>query len=108
MQKFKVHFQKFYSSFPLENILNFFVVAVIVVIIILATLALHRPITSKQYTDVIQYSQQAAYPKTQLIALQLRQKDEICVLEYLRLLRAYSYENNHIKQYPALDMKDAQ
>lgn len=93
MRKFKDYFQKLYSSFPVENILNSLVVIISASTIFLAILALIRPINPDQYKYVVQYSQQAANPKTQKIAHQLRSQDRIYVFEYLRLLRAYHFEN---------------
>ena len=106
MRKFKGHFQKLYSSFPMENILNYFIIGMISVILIVATFALLRPISSDQYRLVKQYSKQATLPKTQKIANQLQHQDVIKKIEYLRLLRAYHFENSHIKEYPAVDIAD--
>ncbi|MFW2080876.1 hypothetical protein ACNPQK_07865 [Acinetobacter guillouiae] len=108
MRKFKDYFQKLYSSFPVENILNSLVVIISASTIFLAILALIRPINPDQYKYVVQYSQQAANPKTQKIAHQLRSQDRIYVVEYLRLLRAYHFENQQVKRYPAVDSKDPQ
>ncbi|MCU4492568.1 hypothetical protein [Acinetobacter guillouiae] len=108
MRKFKDYFQKLYSSFPVENILNSLVVIISASTIFLAILALTRPINPDQYKYVVQYSQQAANPKTQKIAHQLRSQDRIYVVEYLRLLRAYHFENQQVKRYPAVDSKDPQ
>lgn len=108
MRKFKDYFQKLYSSFPMENILNSLVVIISASMIFLAILALTRPINPDQYKYVVQYSQQAANPKTQKIAHQLRSQDRIYVVEYLRLLRAYHFENQQVKRYPAVDSKDPQ
>ena len=106
MQKIKDYFQKLFYSFPVEKILNSFVVVIIVLMISLATLALLRPISPEQYQYVIQYSQQAAYPQTQNIANQLRHQDRVCVADYLRLLRAYHFENQRVREYPAVDSTD--
>jgi hypothetical protein len=106
MQKIKDYFQKLFYSFPMEKILNSLVVLVIAVMILLATLALLRPISPAQYQYVILYSQQATYPQTQNIANQLRHQDRVCVADYLRLLRAYHFENQRVKQYPAVDISD--
>lgn len=108
MRKFKDYFQKLYSSFPVENILNSLVVIISASTIFLAIMALTRPINPDQYKYVVQYSQQAANPKTQKIAHQLRSQDRIYVVEYLRLLRAYHFENQQVKRYPAVDSKDPQ
>ncbi|KQX03802.1 MULTISPECIES: hypothetical protein [Acinetobacter] len=108
MRKFKDYFQKLYSSFPVENILNSLVVIISASTVFLAILALTRPINPDQYKYVVQYSQQAANPKTQKIAHQLRSQDRIYVVEYLRLLRAYHFENQQVKRYPAVDSKDPQ
>jgi hypothetical protein len=108
MRKFKDYFQKLYSSFPVENILNSLVVIISASTVFLAILALTRPINPDQYKYVVEYSQQAANPKTQKIAHQLRSQDRIYVVEYLRLLRAYHFENQQVKRYPAVDSKDPQ
>ena len=106
MRKFKDYFQKLYSSFPVENILNSFIIGMILIILAVATFALLRPINLEQYRLVTQYSKQATFPKTQKIAKQLQHQDVIKKIEYLRLLRAYHFENSHVKEYPAVDMAD--
>ena len=88
--------------------MNCFVAVIIALMIFLAILALTRPINPNQYKYVLQYSQQASNPKTQKIANQLRSQDRIYVVEYLRLLRAYHFENQQVKRYPAVDSKDPQ
>ncbi|MDN5491080.1 MAG: hypothetical protein L0G98_11075 [Acinetobacter sp.] len=88
--------------------MNSLVVIISASTIFLAILALTRPINPDQYKYVVQYSQQAANPKTQKIAHQLRSQDRIYVVEYLRLLRAYHFENQQVKRYPAVDSKDPQ
>ena len=108
MHKVKDYFQKLYFSFPLENFLNIFVVCVIAAMIFLASLALSRPINSAQYQSIHQYSQQAALPKTQQLAQHLQQQEQISRAEYLRLLRAYHFEKQRIKEYPAVDIRDPQ
>lgn len=106
MRKLKDHFQKRYSSFPVENVLNYFIIGMIFIILTVATFALLRPINSEQYRLVTQYSKQAALPKTQKIANHLKHQDVIKKIEYLRLLRAYHFENSHVKKYPAVDIAD--
>lgn len=106
MRKFKAYFQKLYSSFPMENILNYCIISMISIILIVAALALLRPINSEQYRLVTQYSKQATCPKTQKIAVQLQHQERIKRIEYLRLLRAYHFENSHVKKYPAVDITD--
>ena len=74
--------------------------------IFLATLALLRPINPSQYKNIVEYSQQAAYPKTQSLALHMCQQQHISIAEYFRLLRAYHFEKQRIKQYPSVDISD--
>jgi hypothetical protein len=88
-----------------EKILNSFVV-VIIALMNLQLATLLRPISPEQYQYVIQYSQQAAYPQTQNIAKQLQHQDQISVADYLRLLRAYHFEHQRVREYPAVDITD--
>lgn len=107
MRKLKNYFHKVYGFFPVENVLNFMVIAMVAIIIILATLALYRPINPEQYKKVVNYSTQAAFPKTQRIAEQLSQQEHIKFVEYLRMSRAYDFESSHVKNYPAVDSADS-
>ncbi len=108
MHKFKDHFHSLFPAFLFENILNVIVGIMIVVMLILSTYALLRPVNTQQYSQVLKYSHQAAYPKTQKMAQELRDQDSIHVHQYLRLLRAYHFENHSIKEYPALDSANPQ
>jgi len=106
MLKVKDYCNKVRGSFPIEMLLNIFVMSIIIAIIVLAICALNRPISSQQYKQITNYTEQAAFPQTQLLAIHLIQQEQIKVLEYLRLLRAYHNESSHVKQYPAMDIAD--
>lgn len=103
MYRLKDYFSKFTLPFPVENFLNAFVGLIIFIILTLAMFALTRPIPTEHYKQVLKYSQQASFPKTQHLAQQLQQQSQITRVEYLRLLRAYHFESSRVKQYPAVD-----
>lgn len=89
----------------LERIYNFFIVFIICSILVLAFLALKRPITQKQYQDVVRLSQVATNPQTQKMALQLLNSETIVRADYLQLVQAYQFENTQARHYPAVSLK---
>ena len=97
----KQQFLKFKSEFQIESALNILILAVILTIFLLASLALYRPITVQQYQVVQQLAHQEVYPKTQNMALDLTAKEQIRSKDYYRLVYAKHYESSHIKTYPA-------
>lgn len=103
MFKFKDYFQKLHPPFLLENLLNYVVAVMILSMIFVSFLALKRPINPQQYKNIIQYSEQASFPKTQQLAKHLQKQERIEVYQYFHLLRAYHFEHQHVKEYPAVD-----
>ncbi|MGX5700711.1 hypothetical protein E0H88_09280 [Acinetobacter sp. ANC 4216] len=90
------------SKIKLEDIYNGFVVTIIAIILILAFIALHRPITVKQFENVVQLSAQANYPATQEMALLLMQQPQIPYAQYFKLMQAHHLEMTQAYQLPPL------
>ncbi|MGE8558809.1 MULTISPECIES: hypothetical protein [unclassified Acinetobacter] len=90
------------SKIKLEDIYNGFIVTIIAIILILAFTALHRPITVKQFENVVQLSAQANYPDTQEMALQLMQQHQIPYAQYFKLMQAHHLEMRQAHQLPPL------
>ncbi len=90
------------SQIKLEDIYNGFIVIIIAIILILAYAALHRPITVKQFENVVQLSAQANYPDTQEMALQLMHQPQIPYAQYFKLMHAQHLEMTQAHQLPPL------
>src|SRR5690606_14176792 len=93
---------QFKSKIQLEQIYNIFVAVMIAVILVLAIIALFRPISTKQYHNIDQLALHQSYPETQDMALLLQQQEKIHVGAYLKLMHAYQMESVRAHQLPAL------
>ncbi|AJB66751.1 MULTISPECIES: hypothetical protein [Acinetobacter] len=108
MLTFKENFLKLKSELKADQCFNLVVIIIIGCIFMLSYLALLRPVNSEQYRRIVQLSRQATYPRTQDMAELIMAQSEIHRAEYLKLMHAYQFEHNHIKQYPALAQEDTQ
>lgn len=97
----KENLLKFKSEFEAEYVLNIVVSVIIAVILVLACLAMYRPINTTQYQEVRKLAKQELYPKTQAMAVELTHQDEIRSSDYYRLIYAKHYESSKLKIYPA-------
>ncbi|OEY95574.1 hypothetical protein BJD20_13740 [Acinetobacter proteolyticus] len=93
-------------GFKLDQFYNVLVGIIILSIFILAYNALQRPINTLQYQKIVQYAQQASHPRTQHLAEEVLTHASIRRVDYLKLLNAYQFESNRIKQYPAMAKED--
>ncbi|MCU4583208.1 hypothetical protein KTJ32_19640 [Acinetobacter gyllenbergii] len=93
-------------GFKLDQFYNVLVGIIILSIFILAYNALQRPINTVQYQKIVQYAQQASHPRTQHLAEEVLTHSSIRRVDYLKLLNAYQFESNRIKQYPAMAKED--
>jgi len=93
-------------GFKLDQFYNVLVGIIILSIFILAYNALQRPINTLQYQKIVQYAQQASHPRTQYLAEEVLTHALIRRVDYLKLLNAYQFESNRIKQYPAMAKED--
>ncbi len=93
-------------GFKLDQFYNVLVGIIILSIFILAYNALQRPIDTLQYQKIVQYAQQASHPRTQHLAEEVLTHALIRRVDYLKLLNAYQFESNRIKQYPAMAKED--
>ena len=89
-----------------DQICNVLVAVILFSIFIVAYNALQRPVNTIQYQQVIQFSQQASHPKTQYMAIEVLGHSSIRRVDYLKLLNAYQFESNRIKQYPAMKQEE--
>lgn len=101
---FKEQISKFKSEFQIEYVLNVLVASVILIILVLSSVALYRPISATEYQQVVFLSYQESYPKTQYMAMLLTKQDTIRSADYYRLIYAKHYEASKIKQYPGSTM----
>ncbi|ENX34064.1 hypothetical protein F889_02728 [Acinetobacter colistiniresistens] len=90
----------------LDQFYNVLVGIIILSIFILAYKALQRPINTVQYQKILQYAHQASHPRTQHLAEEVLTHASIRRIDYLKLLNAYQFESNRIKQYPAMAKED--
>ncbi len=79
---------------------------VLLIILIFAYIASHRPLSFVQYQKIQTFSQQASHPKTQNLAHEVLSHNPIYRKDYLKLLRAYQFESRRIKEYPAMAQED--
>ena len=79
---------------------------VLLIILIFAYIASHRPLSFAQYQKIQTFSQQASHPKTQYLAHEVLSHNPIYRKDYLKLLRAYQFESRRIKEYPAMGQED--
>ena len=89
-----------------DQICNVLVAVILFSIFIVAYNALQRPVNTIQYQQVIYFSQQASHPRTQHMAIAVLRHSSIRRVDYLKLLNAYQFESNRIKQYPAMKQED--
>lgn len=104
ISKYKVLQSQF--GFKFDQFYNILVCLILLGIFILAYGALQHPINKIQYQHIIQLSQQASHPKTQDMAENVLQQHQVRRVEYLKLLNAYQFESNRIRQYPAMAKED--
>jgi hypothetical protein len=90
------------SQIKLEDIYNGFIATIIAIILILAFIALHRPISVQQFENVVKLSAQANYPDTQEMALLLMQQPQIPYAHYFKLMQAHQLEMTQAHQLPPL------
>ncbi len=90
----------------LDQFYNILVALIILSIFILAYNALQRPINLVEYQHVTQLAHQASHPRTQHMAKEVLEHRPIRRTDYLKLLNAYQFESNRIKQYPAMAKED--
>ncbi|RLZ07631.1 hypothetical protein EAH57_11935 [Acinetobacter sp. 2JN-4] len=93
-------------GFKLDQFYNILVSLILLSIFLLAYSALQRPINTFQYQQIIRLSEQASLPRTQNMAENVLQQHQVRRLEYLKLLNAYQFESNRIRQYPAMAKED--
>ncbi|WP_109440720.1 hypothetical protein [Acinetobacter haemolyticus] len=90
----------------LDRFFNILVLVVIFSFFIVGYKALQRPVNDLQIDHIIQLSLQASHPRTQAMAKEILNSPPIKKFSYLRLMHAYQFESNRIKQYPAMARED--
>ncbi|ENW96503.1 hypothetical protein [Acinetobacter sp. NIPH 298] len=104
ISKYKFLQSKF--GFKFDQFYNILVSLILLSIFLLAYSALQRPINTFQYQQIIRLSEQASHPRTQNMAENVLQQHQVRRVEYLKLLNAYQFESNRIRQYPAMAKED--
>ena len=102
----KQNFLKLRNEIKLERIYNIVVAVMIIFMLMLAFIALQRPITASQHQVIVNLSHVANNPETQKMAYRLLQHQDVNRSEYFRLMRAYQFENAKVKYYPAMALED--
>ncbi len=93
------------SKIKLENVYNMLIVTIIAIILILAFIALHRPISVKQFENIVKLSSQANYSDTQAMALHLIQQPQVPYAQYFKLMQAHQLEMTRAHQLPPLQVE---
>lgn len=89
------------SKIKLDHLYNTFVSLIIFSILVLASIALSRPISVTQFNHVLKISEQQTCPETQVMARHLSQQPQINMGQYLKLMHAYHAESAKAHQLPA-------
>ena len=93
----------FLSKLTLEQIYNSVFVFIVLFIIVLASVALYRPVTMVQSEQIQQLSIQQQLPQTQDMAVALLEQPSIYRGQYLKLMQAYQQESVRAHQLPAVE-----
>lgn len=93
---------KLKTQITLVQIYNGLMLLIILVILLISSLALSRPISPTQFENVRRLSHQAVFPETQEMAQSLIQETRITYIDYFRLMQAHQFEQSRAKQLPAL------
>ena len=93
---------KLKSQITLVQIYNGLMASIIMLIVILSSIGLSRPISPNQFENVSRLSHQATFPETQEMAQDLVLENQISYIDYFRLMQAHQFEQNRAKQLPAL------
>ena len=78
---------------------------IVAIILMLALIALHRPISLTQFENVVKLSSQASYPDTQQMALSLMQQQQVPYGQYFKLMQAHQLEMTQAHQLPPLQVE---
>ncbi|MGE8561981.1 MAG: hypothetical protein ACN6NJ_13725 [Acinetobacter sp.] len=93
------------SEIKLEKVYNVLIVTIIAIILILASIALHRPISVSKFENIVKLSAQANYPASQEMALQFIQQPQISYGQYFKLMQAHQLEMTRAHQLPPLQVE---
>ena len=93
---------QFKSNIKLVYVYNVLIVTIVAIILMLALIALHRPISLTQFENVVKLSSQASYPDTQQMALSLMQQQQVPYGQYFKLMQAHHLEMTQAHQLPPL------
>ena len=93
------------TNFNVERFYNVVVVALIGGILLIASLALTRPISPSQYQYLRQLTQQYTYPETQQYAQHLTASENINLRTYFKLLHVYQAEAKAKSHLPAQNVE---
>lgn len=93
----------FLSKLTLEQIYNSVFIFIVLFIIVLASVALYRPVTMVQSEQIQQLSIQQQLPQTQDMAITLLEQPSIYRGQYLKLMQAYQQESVRAHQLPPVE-----
>lgn len=88
------------SKIKLEQIYNYLMATIVVLILCISCFALTRPISVQKYHNVELLSEQHIHPLTQEMAENLKQQRQISLRQYFRLMHAYQKESVRAHRLP--------
>ena len=101
MLHIKDYFQRLKLIVQPEHALNAVIFSIILVVIAVSFFAARYPVSSEQYFKIQKLAIQQSFPETQNMAHLMLMQDEICVVDFYRLMHAQHYESSRIQTYPA-------
>lgn len=90
------------SKVELEQLYNIFVSLIVALILVLAFIALNRPISAQQYHNILLISEQQSCAESQNAAIALSHQRKVNMGQYLKLMQAYHSETVRAHQLPAV------
>lgn len=95
--------ENIHIRFSYQKLARAALILIVLAMIVQASWLMLKPINNRQYTHVVQLSQQAAFPHTQALAKDLLELQQINQRAYLRLMAAQQQESAAIQYYPAIE-----
>lgn len=100
--------QEFTTQLNVEKIYNGFIVLIIILILLLATLARYRSIDTHRIITIQKLALQSMYPETQDMAVHLLDQEKISLGQYLKLMQAHQFEMTRAIQLPPVSEEEYQ
>ena len=98
--------QQFKAKLSLEQSYQLAVFTIIIVILVMALIAILKPVSSVQMQRIEYLRLQHTHPESQQVATQLIEQKEVSVGQYLKLMHVYQYETQRAQQLPPVLSED--